>query len=174
MEAVPQETVEKLMGNVPAQKELEGIRILASSPGSVRYEIDVPDNVLNYHGCIHGGFVSTMLEIAAGMATYAYGESNVAVSCATNFVRAVRPQRLTVSADTSHKGRSTSVAHCAIVDERGRARGRVHVHDVLPGAARELAHPAPSVSVFRLKPPRPCASFAIMKDDLKKMAKKRV
>ena len=96
MEAVPQETVEKLMGNVPAQ------------------------NVLNYHGCIHGGFVSTMLEIAAGMATYAYGESNVAVSCATNFVRAVRPQRLTVSADTSHKGRSTSVAHCAIVDERGR------------------------------------------------------
>lgn len=31
MEAVPQETVEKLMGNVPAQKELEGIRILASS-----------------------------------------------------------------------------------------------------------------------------------------------
>ena len=27
-----------------------------------------------------------MLEIAAGMATYAYGESNVAVSCATNFV----------------------------------------------------------------------------------------
>ena len=99
MEAVPQETVEKLMGNVPAQKELEGIRILASSPGSVRYEIDVPDNVLNYHGCIHGGFVSTMLEIAAGMATYAYGESNVAVSCATNFVRAVRPQRLTVSAD---------------------------------------------------------------------------
>ena len=112
MEAVPQETVEKLMGNVPAQKELEGIRILASSPGSVRYEIDVPDNVLNYHGCIHGGFVSTMLEIAAGMATYA--------SCATNFVRAVRPQRLTVSADTSHKGRSTSVAHCAIVDERGR------------------------------------------------------
>ena len=120
MEAVPQETVEKLMGNVPAQKELEGIRILASSPGSVRYEIDVPDNVLNYHGCIHGGFVSTMLEIAAGMATYAYGESNGAVSCATNFVRAVRPQRLTVSADTSHKGRSTSVAHCAIVDERGR------------------------------------------------------
>ena len=67
MEAVPQETVEKLMGNVPAQKELEGIRILASSPGSVRYEIDVPDNVLNYHGCIHGGFVSTMLEIAAGI-----------------------------------------------------------------------------------------------------------
>lgn len=42
------------MGNVPAQKELESIRILASAPGSVRYEIYVPDNVLNYHGCVHG------------------------------------------------------------------------------------------------------------------------
>lgn len=120
MEAVPQETVEKLMGNVPGQQELESIRILASAPGSVRYEIDVPDNLLNYHGCIHGGFVSTMLEIAAGMATYAYGESNVAITCATNFIRAVGPQRLTVSADTAHKGRSTSVAHCTIVDERGK------------------------------------------------------
>ena len=120
MEAVPQETVERLMGNVPAQQELESIRILASAPGSVRYEIDVPDNVVNYHGSIHGGFVSTMLEIAAGMATYAYGESNVAAACATNFIRAVGPQRLTVSADTAHKGRSTSVAHCTIVDERGK------------------------------------------------------
>ncbi len=137
MEAVPQETVEKLMGNVPAQKELEGIRILASSPGSVRYEIDVPDNVLNYHGCIHGGFVSTMLEIAAGMATYAYGESNVAVSCATNFAQG--PQH--VGGALRHRRRAR------------QARGRVHIHDVLPGAARELAHPAPSVSVFRLKPP---------------------
>ena len=114
------ELVAELKRNVPPQRELEGIEITASEPGGVRYEIDVPSSVLNYHGTIHGGFVSTMLEIAAGMATYAYGESNVAVSCATNFVRAVRPQRLTVSADTSHKGRSTSVAHCAIVDERGR------------------------------------------------------
>ena len=119
MEAVPQETVEKLMGNVPAQKELEGIRILASTPGSVRYEIDVPDNVLNYHGCIHGGFVSTMLEIAAGMATYLRREITV-VSCATNFVRAIAAWRLTVSDNCGCQGRSTSVAHCAIVDERGR------------------------------------------------------
>ena len=50
MEAVPQETVEKLMGNVPEQKALEGIRILASSKGSVRYEIDATENVLNYQG----------------------------------------------------------------------------------------------------------------------------
>lgn len=120
MEEIAPKTLEKLMGNVPAQKELESIRILASTPGGVRYEIDVPDNVLNYHGCIHGGFVSTMLEIAAGMATYAYGESNVAITCATNFIRAVGPQRLTVSAETSHKGRSTSVAHCTILDERGK------------------------------------------------------
>ena len=118
MEAVPQETVEKLMGNVPAQKELEGIRILASSPGSVRYEIDVPDNVLNYHGCIHGGFVSTMLEIAAGMAPYAYGESNVAVSCATNWRTAPSSTSAAGSwpsprSRCSSWGRSRASASCA-------------------------------------------------------------
>ena len=70
-----------------------------------------------------------MLEIAAGMATYAYGESNVAVSCATNFVRAVRPQRLTrerpkrfpLLQGPQHGCQGHhAVAHCAIVDERGR------------------------------------------------------
>lgn len=57
-----------------------------------------------------------MLEIATGMATYAYSESNLAVVCATNFFHVVRPQRLTVSADTSHR----AAAHCAIVDEHGK------------------------------------------------------
>lgn len=118
MTELTQEAIEKLMGNIPHQRELESITIVASEPGSVCYEIDVPSNVLNYHGSIHGGFISTLLEIAAGMATYTFGESNVAISCATNFIRAVGPQHLVVSAETSHKGRSTSVVHCRIVDER--------------------------------------------------------
>lgn len=120
MSELTPELIEGLMRNVPPQKDLEGIEIVESDPGSARYVIDVPETVSNYHGTIHGGFVSTMMEIAAGMATYAYGVSNVALACATNFVRAVEPQRLTVSANTSHKGRSTAVVHCAIESEAGK------------------------------------------------------
>lgn len=112
--------VEGLLRNVPPQRDLEGIEVEASDPGSARFSIDVPRTTVNYHGTIHGGFVSTLLEIAAGMATYAYGVSNVALACSTNFVRAVGPQRLSVTAETSHKGRSTAVVHCAIESEDGR------------------------------------------------------
>ena len=108
------ELVAELRRNAPPQRELEGIEITASDPGSVRYEIDVPPSALNYHGTIHGGFVSTLLEIAAGMATYAYGVSNVALACSTNFIRAVGAERVAVTAETSHKGRSTAVVHCAV------------------------------------------------------------
>lgn len=114
------ELIEGLKRNAPPQSELESIEILSSDPGSVRYAIDVPDSVLNYHGTIHGGFVSTLMEIAAGMATYAYGVSNVALACSTNFIRAVGAGRLAVAAETSHKGRSTAVVHCAIEDGQGR------------------------------------------------------
>ncbi|MEI3230966.1 MAG: hotdog domain-containing protein [Gordonibacter pamelaeae] len=74
------ELVAELKRNVPPQRELEGIEIAASEPGGVRYEIDVPSSVLNYHGTIHGGFVSTLLEVAAGMAAYAYGVSGAVVA----------------------------------------------------------------------------------------------
>ena len=115
------EYVAGLMNNVPPQEELRSaITVLESEPGSVTYEIDVPESQLNYHNTIFGGFVSTMLEIAAGMATYAYGLSNVALTTSTNFIRAVGAQRLTVSAHTSHKGRTTTVCHCAIHDGRGK------------------------------------------------------
>ena len=114
------ELIEGLKRNAPPQRELEGIEVLASDPGSVRYALDVPTSVLNYHGTIHGGFVSTLMEIAAGMATYAYGVSNVALACSTNYIRAVGAGRVTVTAETTHKGRSTAVVHCAIADERNR------------------------------------------------------
>ncbi|OUO90289.1 thioesterase [Gordonibacter sp. An230] len=109
------------MRNVPPLPDLEGcIEIHTSEPGSVGYTIDVPESLSNYRGTIHGGAISLILEIAAGMATYAYGVGNVALTSATNFIRAVGVQRLNVSASTSHKGRSTAVVHCSIETEEGK------------------------------------------------------
>lgn len=115
------ELIAGLKRNVPPQRELESIEVTASEPGAVRYEIDVPASVLNYHGTVHGGSLSTLLEIAAGMATYAHGVSNVALACSENFIRAVGATRLAVEAETSHKGRSTAVVRCA-VREAGTGR----------------------------------------------------
>lgn len=116
------EYVAGLMNNIPAeQKEFrDAVTIKSSEPGSVVYDIDVPASQANLHGTIFGGFISCMLEAAAGMATYAYGLSNVAITNATNFIRAVKPQHLTVSAHTTHKGRTTTVCHIDIKTPEGK------------------------------------------------------
>lgn len=112
----------ELMNNIPAgQTEFrEAVTIKQSDPGSVVYDIEVPQSQANLHGTIFGGFISCMLEAAAGMATYAYGVSNVAITTATNFIRAVQPQLLTVSAHTTHKGRTTTVCHIDIKTQEGK------------------------------------------------------
>lgn len=112
---------EELMRNVPPQEDFKSaITIEDSEPGEVTYRIVVPESQRNYRGTIFGGFISCMMEAAAGMATYAYGVNNVAVSCSSNFIRAVEPQELVVTATTSHKGRSTSVCHTAIHTPEGK------------------------------------------------------
>ena len=119
-ELTPQ-LIEGLMNNVPPQPDFRrAVTIVSSDPGSVVYQIEVPQDQSNYHGTIFGGFVNCMLEAAAGMATYAYGVNNVAISCATNFIRAVKPQLLTVSARTTHKGRTTTVCHVDIKTAEGK------------------------------------------------------
>ena len=121
MSELTPELINGLMNNVPPQEDFRNaVTIKESNPGSVVYDIDVPKNQSNYHGTIFGGFISCMLEAAAGMATYAYGLNNVAISCATNFIRAVAPQTLTVSARTTHKGRTTTVCHVDIKTSEGK------------------------------------------------------
>ncbi len=116
------DVISGLMSNIPeGQTEFRNaVTIRESEPGSVVYDIDVPKSQANLHGTIFGGFISCMLEAAAGMATYAYGVSNVAITNATNFIRAVAPQKLTVSAHTTHKGRTTSVCHIDIKTPEGK------------------------------------------------------
>lgn len=114
-----QESKIDLRINIPPQKELGGISILKSTPGDIEYGIDIPETVLNYHHKIHGGFISTLLEIAAGMATSSHGFSNVAITAYTNFIRAVGAQHLLVKAKTTHLGRSTSVIHSSIETDEG-------------------------------------------------------
>ncbi len=120
MSELTPDLVAALKLNAPPMLDPDSIDVLASDPGSVRYAINVPDCALNYMGTMHGGYVSMLLETAAGMATYSYGLRNVAITCATNFIRGVGKQRLVVSAETTHKGRSTSVVHCVIESQEGK------------------------------------------------------
>lgn len=109
-----------MMRNVTGQKELESLEIVEAARGHVVFRLDVPETVLNYRGSIHGGFIATMCEIAAGMVAYSCEVSNVALTSSMNFVKAVGAGPVMVRGDASHEGRSTIVAHCRVETPEGK------------------------------------------------------
>ena len=112
-------SAKSLMDNVTAQEELKSVRVVESAPGRVAFEVTAPESVRNYHGTIHGGFLATVCEVAAGMTAYTLGKNNVALTSSVNFIKAVEPGRLVVFGEASHAGRSTLVARCRVETPEG-------------------------------------------------------
>ena len=51
--------IEGLMSNIPPQQDFRrAVTIVSADPGSVVYQIEVPQDQCNYHGAIFGGFVN--------------------------------------------------------------------------------------------------------------------
>lgn len=61
-----EELARRPMKNVTAQAEMASLRITEAAPGRIAFSIEAPDTVANYHGSVHGGFLATLLEVAAG------------------------------------------------------------------------------------------------------------
>lgn len=110
-----------LLINITSQKELQSIQLLNAQPGEVTYSVEISESVKNYHGKIHGGFLTTLNETAAGMATQSHdNRPNVAVSCTTNFIKASSGPTLYVTARSVHAGKSTAVISVEIKDTKER------------------------------------------------------
>lgn len=77
----------RAMKNVTAQAEMASLRITEAAPGRIAFAIDAPNTVANYHGSVHGGFLATLLEVAAGMVATTLDLNNVALTSAVNFIK---------------------------------------------------------------------------------------
>ncbi len=102
------------MKNVTAQAEMASLRITEAERGHIAFEVEVPETAANYHGGIHGGFLATLLEVAAGMTATTLGLNNVALTSAVNFIKQAPVGPVCAFADASHVGRSTIVVHCRL------------------------------------------------------------
>lgn len=107
------------MKNVTAQAEMASLRVTEAARGHIAFEIDVPATAANYHGGIHGGFLATLLEVAAGMTATTLGLNNVALASAVNFIKQAPLGLVRVLGDASHVGRSTIVVHCRVETAEG-------------------------------------------------------
>lgn len=95
--------------------------LIEVKPGYAKFSIDLTPEAINLYGIVHGGFLFTICDMAAGMATYAYEVKNTTAQASINFLRGIKPETKTlfVEAKTIHKGKSTAVNRVEVTTESG-------------------------------------------------------
>lgn len=98
---------------------LEKARLMEISPGHAKLSIEITKDMLNLYGNLHGGFIFSLCDMAAGMATYAYEITNVTLQGNINYVKAVNAGTIYVEANAIHKGGTTVINQVEIKNEAG-------------------------------------------------------
>ncbi len=109
---------EGILKHIKPLGRIENIALLEVEPGFCRLSINITEDLCNLYGTVHGGILYTLCDIASGIATYAYGISNMTLQGNINYTKAVRSGTLFVSCRSAHKGKSTAVNHIRITDEQ--------------------------------------------------------
>ncbi len=95
--------------------------LIDARPGYAKFSIEITDEALNLYGITHGGFLFTLCDMAAGMATYAYEIQNTTQQANINFLKGLPLEAgtLYVECRSAHKGRSTVVNQVEISTQSG-------------------------------------------------------
>lgn len=94
-------------------------QILEIAPGHAKVSVTITEEDLNFYGNVHGGFLFSLCDSVAGMATYAYEVTNVTQCSSFNFLKSVRSGTICVEANAIHKGRKTAVHQLEVRNEEG-------------------------------------------------------
>lgn len=97
----------------------ERARLLEIAPGHSKMTLDIKKESLNLYGNLHGGFLFSLCDIAAGMAVYAYEVKNVTQNSSIQFLKGISQGRIYIEANAVHKGKCTAVTEVKITDEEG-------------------------------------------------------
>jgi len=101
-----------------------GIRILESEPGSAVVEMPTREEMTNFTGVVHGGFISTLADSAMGRALRTVlptGERHASFDLKVNFINPARVgETLRANAKVLHSGRRTGIAECRVESPDGR------------------------------------------------------
>jgi len=101
-----------------------GIEYLSLAPERALARFEVTDTVRQPFGVVHGGALATVAESLCSRATYeAVAGDGMAVMGQANevaFLRPISSGTVTCRATARHRGRSTWVWDCELVDDRER------------------------------------------------------
>ncbi len=101
-----------------------GTETLSDDPDDARIRVHVRDELRQPVGLVHGGVLSTLVESvcsrATALAVIDHGMVAMGQSISVNFVRPVTEGHVEVRARAPHRGRTTWVWECEVVDSDQR------------------------------------------------------
>ena len=106
----------------PPVAELVGFQVVSASDGQAVAEMQADRRHANPMGTVHGGILCDLADAAMGYAmasSLATGESFTTLELKINFLKPVWEARLTATARTVKRTRTTSLMECDVADEGG-------------------------------------------------------
>ena len=94
-----------------------GIRLVHLEDGMAKAVLDAREEHCNYMGSVHGGVLSTLADITAGMCITYYGNTCVTLNSNIHYVHPAFPGRLTATAVQRSLTRHTGLCDVSIRDE---------------------------------------------------------
>lgn len=107
------------------------IDLVELEPGHARTRLDVTEDILNFHGTVHGGAVYSLADAAFAAASNSHGETAVALETNISYLAAVDAgTTLEATARETHRTNRTAEYEVVVADDDGDRiatfRGRVY------------------------------------------------
>ena len=107
-----------------------GIQLVSLGPGTAALELDVTEELLNFHGTPHGGAVYSLADAAFAAASNSHGETAVALETNMSYLSAVDVgDTLRAEAEETHMAGRTAEYQIPVTADGERVatfRGRVY------------------------------------------------
>ncbi len=102
-----------------------GIEVVEASQGTARVVLPVRDDHLNFGGTVHGGVITTLVDVAVGVACHSLDSEGrrrpqATTELGVTFLRAGRVGPLSCTARIRRRGRSLAVGEAEVSDGSGR------------------------------------------------------
>lgn len=106
--------------NLQPIQVLDEYDIRKAQPGQVTMEVQVKENSLNPYQMAHGGYLFTLADSVAGLTVYSLGYFSVTLQSNINYLKATKEgDRLTITGDCLHDGRTTKLIDVLIQNQNG-------------------------------------------------------
>ncbi|MGQ7371688.1 PaaI family thioesterase [Streptococcus suis] len=124
--------------HIPPVLVFENYELVEVSNGRVVIETRVVDSSLNIYGMTHGGYLFTFCDNVAGLAVFSQGYKCVTLQSNVHFTRAGHlGDKLTITAEIVHDGRSTKLVEAVVTNEKGQKLVRASFTMFVTGSFEE-------------------------------------